>query len=638
MFGFTNEYLTKDGKPWFPVMGEFHYSRFSCGAWLDSLFKMKTGGVSIVSSYVFWIHHEEIEGKADFSGNKDIAAFVRACGEAGLYVFLRIGPWCHGEVRNGGFPDWLLKYDVRTNDAGYLEQAERFYALIFEQVKGLLHKDGGPIIGIQIENEYGHVGGLGGEEGELHMRNLLAIAKKTGFDVPYYTATGWGGAVTGGMLPVMGGYCEAPWDQRLTEIEPSGNYIFTHERYDKNIESGCELGEGLTFDMACFPYLAAELGGGLQVTKHRRPVATSRDIGAMSLVKIGSGANLLGYYMYHGGTNPKGALTSLQETRATSHWCDLPELSYDFQTAIGEYGQITDTYGEIKLLAYFLSDFGSDLAGMPAYIPEGNPLKPDNFTDLRWCVRHNGERGFVFVNNYQRRRVMAEHNDVSLEIRLNGNRAETTRINIKDGDYFFYPLNMPVCGGVIKWATATPFCMDGRTAVFYGEKDAVFITEGDPDYRLISRDEALNAYRCGGKLIFSEHPAVEKSGGACESIVSSDAGGCCELSKAGEGRYIVYIKYPEFFDDCYLRVDYAGESARAYVNGVFSADNYYTGLPWVISMKHVGFPGEITLEIETLHEGDAVFLEEWPVMKNGKTNRVDAVSMTREARVQIQSP
>lgn len=89
--------------------------------------------------------------------------------------------------------------------------------------------------------------------------------------------------MTGGLIPVMGGYCEAPWDQRLTEIEPSGNYIFTHERNNHNIGSDYGFGEGITFDISKFPYLTAELGGGLQVTHHRRPIAHFKDIGAMSV-------------------------------------------------------------------------------------------------------------------------------------------------------------------------------------------------------------------------------------------------------------------------------------------------------------------------------------------------------------------
>ena len=267
-YSFDSKSLFKDGKRWFPVMGEIHYSRYPEQYWKEAVLKMKEGGVDVISSYVIWIHHEEEENKWDWSGCRNLRKFVEVIKECGMSMLLRIGPWVHAEVRNGGFPDWLLKKcpDARTNSESYFAEVKKLYEETFEQVKGFMLKDGGPIIGVQIENEFGHCGGLWGEEGELHMKRLTQMAKDAGFDVPLYTATGWGGAVTGGLLPVMGGYCEAPWDPRVTEIEPSVNYVFTYERNDHGIGSDYGLGEGITFDMNKFPYLTAELGGGLQVT------------------------------------------------------------------------------------------------------------------------------------------------------------------------------------------------------------------------------------------------------------------------------------------------------------------------------------------------------------------------------------
>ena len=289
---YTPQFLTLDNTPWFPLMGEIHYSRVSNGRWEEELYKMKAGGIELVSAYTIWIHHEEVEGEWDFSGDRDLRKFLQTIKNCGLHCILRIGPWAHGEVRNGGFPDWLMQKEkegqlvTRTNDPKYLRYVREFYGKIAEQARGLLLSDDGPGAMIQIENEYGHVGGRTGEEGEAHMRMLRQVAKEVGLKVPIYTATGWGGAVTGGMLPVMGGYCEAPWDQRLTEIEPSGNYLFTEERNDHNLGSDHGIGVGITFDMEQVPYLTAELGGGLQVTKHRRPVVSGRDTEAMTFVKL----------------------------------------------------------------------------------------------------------------------------------------------------------------------------------------------------------------------------------------------------------------------------------------------------------------------------------------------------------------
>lgn len=539
-----------DGKRWFPMMGEMHFSRYPAKYWPEELAKMKAGGIDIVSLYVIWIHHEEIQGEFDFSGDRDLKRFLQAVKESGLKSILRIGPWAHGEARNGGFPDWLLEdakrngYETRTDATRYLEHVRRFYEKTYEESKGFFIKDGGPVIGVQIENEYGHCGGKTGEEGEQHMKTLLAMAREIGFDVPVYTATGWGGAVTGGLLPVMGGYCEAPWDQRLTEIEPSGNYIFTKERNDHNIGSDHGFGVGITFDMDSFPYLTAELGGGLQVTKHRRCIATGTDTEAMSMTKLGSGANLLGYYMYHGGTNPKGKLTSLQESRETGYPNDLPECSYDFNAPLREFGQMEDTYRRVRLLSAFIHDFGDDLTDMPYTEQPGNPLKPEDFESLRTAVRYKKDkdasgndipRGYLFVNNYQRRYEMASHRDVTLKaVASDGKEILATFAprDIENGDYFFYPFNMPVGEKALLTMDATPVCIlhdfddNGHDAyVFYTDTDREVSADirGDLDGNLIitiSKDEALHAVKSviGGKeiLIISEGEAVTDAAGHVE--------------------------------------------------------------------------------------------------------------------------
>ena len=108
-YTYNKLYLMRDGKPWFPVMGEMHYTRYRDDLWEESLRKIKAGGVTIVSTYQIWIHHEEEKGVFDFSGCRNLRKFVEMCGKVGLKVFLRLGPWVHGEVRNGGFPDWVIE-------------------------------------------------------------------------------------------------------------------------------------------------------------------------------------------------------------------------------------------------------------------------------------------------------------------------------------------------------------------------------------------------------------------------------------------------------------------------------------------------------------------------------------------------
>lgn len=686
-FGFNSKYMTKDNKPWFPIMGEIHYSRYPNDYWKESLYKMKAGGIQVVSAYNIWIHHEELEGEFDFLNDKNLRKFVLTCQECGLYLMLRIGPWSHGEVRNGGFPDWLLQKDFepRTNDQKYFDKVRIFYSELYKQVEGLFLKDGGPIMGVQIENEYGHCGGLDSEAGEEHMKTLHQMAKEIGFDVPIYTATGWGGAVTGGLLPVMGGYCEAPWDQRITDIEPSGNYIFTHERNDHNIGSDYGFGTGITFDIEKFPYLTAELGGGLQVTHHRRPVALSTDIGAMSMVKLGSGVNLLGYYMYHGGTNPDGKLTSLQESKATGYLNDLPELSYDFRAPIREYGQVSETYKEIKLLSMFAKDFGNELCEMPAYIKEDNPLTPTNLEDIRYAFRHNGKSGYVFVNNYQRRYIMKEHRDINLSIDINGEEINFPGLNIKDKDYFFYPFNMAIGNAVIKTCMATPLCIlknQLETFVFYSDKDPSYDIKGDikgNNIITISKEDAKNAWKVvldKEYIIISDSVVLQTDKGI--EIIGKDSAlikvypaftstpeGFVKLDNHNE--FVVYkkeiqqlnldisheligeltpsedhkvlgkdsykktyeidLKWPNVpINDYFLNIEYQGDSAKLYMDGKYIADNFYTGKDWMVGLKRFGFPKKLTVEIFSLKEDQEIFLEKWPIMKEGVACELTSVT------------
>ena len=505
-YTFDSKSLLKDGKRWFPVMGEIHFSRCPRQFWKESLMKMKAGGVDIVSTYVFWIHHEEIEGEYDWTGNRDLHAFIKAASECGVKILLRIGPWSHGEARNGGFPDWLLKkdFEVRTNDERYFDEVAKWYKAVYGEVSEFV---GSTIIGVQIENEFGHCGGLYDETGEEHMKRLTKMAKDTGFVVDLYTATGWGGACTGGLLPVMGGYCDAPWDQSTEEIEPSGNYVFTKERNDHNIGSDHGFGYGITFDISKFPYLTAELGGGLQPTAHRRTVATAKDIASVSLVKLGSGCNLLGYYMYHGGTNPDGKLTTLQETKATGYPNDLPVKNYDFRAPIREFGDVSDTYRELKLLSYFVHDYGEDLCSLDAVIPEENPLSPSDTEHLRYSYRSDGNRGYLFVNNYVRHQTLSAHKGVSLS---SPDKKTAIRVfDVENKDFFFVPFNMAYGKSIVKSACATPLCRlesaDGEKYVFYAregkESEGDYFdfasgeSEGKSNMLVLSRKDALNAWK-----------------------------------------------------------------------------------------------------------------------------------------------
>lgn len=223
----NNQSLVRNGQPWVPVAGEFHYSRYPAEQWLPELLKMKAAGVDVVSTYVIWIFHEEVQNQTLWSERYNVTRFVETAAEAGLSVIARIGPWVHAETRNGGIPDWVIEQSdkVRSNDPKYLAFVKTFWTDLAGRMTGSLFKNGGPIIGLQIENEYS---ATGSGQGAAHIATLKALAISLGFDLPLYTFTGWQNTQYPPyeFVPVFGGYQDQPWDTILTDEPPSETYSF----------------------------------------------------------------------------------------------------------------------------------------------------------------------------------------------------------------------------------------------------------------------------------------------------------------------------------------------------------------------------------------------------------------------------
>lgn len=688
-YTYNSRYLMENGVPVFPVMGEMHYSRYNEELWEESLRKIKAGGVTIVSAYVIWIHHEEEKGVFDFTGCRNLRKYVELCKKVGIKLFLRLGPWVHGECRNGGFPDWVVDLQkegvkLRSNDEVYMSYVRRYWTQIAEQVKGLMDKDGGPVVGIQLENEYGHVGGQSGEVGNAHIRALEALAKELGMVVPIYTATGWGGAVIGDALPVMGGYCDAPWDQSVKELSANTNFIISHVRNDALIACDHHVEGAITFDESKYPYLTAELGGGIQVTGHRRPVATGKDIGGMSTVKVASGAALLGYYMYHGGSNPKGKLSTLQESRATSYinYNDLPEINYDFNAPIRQYGTISDSYKELKLIAACLQDFGSDIVTLPAEIDPEN-VKPEDMSTLRKSCRHDDTHGYVFFNNYVRRRTMDAHTGVVFKGITAKGEVAFPAVDIASSTFGFFPYNMQLGDAVLETALATPYCklnVDGaETFVFYGDYEPQYSWKDGKaaDVLHLTREQALNAFKVtldkdylviNDNYVWVEDGKLVVTGGATTEMLTYPeltavpAG----FAKKGEqGRFTVYervltresatatfekvgedektatyevkISYGNKLDrscgqDALLWIDYVGYGMDVYCGEEKINDHFYTGQLVPISLGYFGFPEKLTVKVNELKEDMWVYLEQWPELTDGRVCKLNGVNVTEEYR------
>ncbi|MBR0273085.1 MAG: beta-galactosidase [Bacteroidaceae bacterium] len=440
------------------VMGEVHYSRIPANEWRQEVQKMKAGGITMIACYVFWNHIEELENQFDWSGQRNLRAFLEICKEEGLPVVLRMGPFCHGEVRNGGIPDWVVTSGckLRSEDERFLAYAQRLYRQIFTQVQGLQWKDGGPVVAAQFDNEYGGHGS--------YLLALKRIALAIGFDLPFYTRTGWPELASpvpfGEMIPLYGDYADGFWDRSIRE--GAGSY-WKAFHFSASPTSGAIGSEQLDYSASSqpstlnpqlsYPYFTCELGGGMMQSYHRRIYTYPADAYAMAVVKLGSGSNLLGYYMYHGGTNPysKVAGTYLNETQRclATNYNDLPVLSYDFQAPLGEFGQVNPHYFLLRKLHLFMQDYGTLLAPMEAVFPvEAAPKKGDD-SHLRWSYRKaDGPAAFVFVNNYERFANLTPKANVQFEV--SGVTFPSKPITIPAATACIFPVNVDG----IRYATA----------------------------------------------------------------------------------------------------------------------------------------------------------------------------------------
>lgn len=446
-------YMTEAGKPVIPVMGEFHYSRYDCRFWKDALLKMKASGVTVVSTYVLWILHEEIEGKQSWTGNCNLRRFVELCGELGLKVHLRIGPYSNAEIRNGGLPDWLVKNPnvrCRTNDPLYLAYAQRWYEAIFSQVGDLLWKDQGPIMAVQLENEYVTKGLV-----VAHLTKLKEMALNIGYDVPLYSITHWMSADNPkeGFVSYAGYYIETPWAANgREELPPSSFEFFSYKRISDNIGTDLIKPQGdvvsLNSGSNDSPYFTCEVGVGTTSFYYRRAVVPEEMAGENINLRLGCGVNLMGYYMYTGGSNPVGECTTLQSSG--------PCISYDYQAPVREFGTLGVVMKETKKLNYFMNDFGSTLAPAISYLPKSN----NDTSNLQWAVRTDGKSGYLFCSNYLYKNDRKDYKDVQFHIRLKGQelRIPRQKVTVENRAYFLWPFNQDLDGVKLTYSTTQPIC------------------------------------------------------------------------------------------------------------------------------------------------------------------------------------
>ena len=402
------------------------------------------------------------------------------------------------------------------------------------------------------------------------------------------------------MLPLYGDYADGFWDKEVTEGCGSYYKAFNFKAFRSSTAIGTDLlgkqeAKTSANDVA-YPYFTCELGGGMATAYHRRPYVYPEDAYSMALVKLGSGSNLLGYYMYHGGTNPEGVLHTLNEVQTSPGTAnnDLPQVTYDFQAPLGEFGQTYPQYYMLRPLHLFMQDFGETLAPMEASFPAPQDLKRGEDNALRWAIRCQGDSGFVFINNYERFCTLTTKKNVQLS--LSG--MNLPRLTIPSGTMAVLPVNI----ADIRYATAQLVARrDGKLYMMQipGIPTTIAMQNGKtlknvkakgtakPVYDniyLLNREQAERLFlgnveeqRVGDVVQF----AKVKEAGTLRTVKKGKAK-VAEAPSEQDWQQAAVYKIQLTSDllpltSALLSITYRGDCARLYADGKLVADNFYYG-------------------------------------------------------------
>lgn len=342
-----------NGEPFQIRCGELHYPRIPRPYWRHRIRMARAMGLNAVCAYLFWNFHEQVEGKFDFSGDRDAAEFVRTCQEEGMRVLLRPGPYSCAEWDFGGLPWWLLKdpeMRVRCSYPPFVRAAERYLMRVGKELAPLQVTRGGPILMVQVENEYGAFG-----NDRAYMNGLARTLRKAGFDVPLFRCD-WAnpqqlvpGAVDGDVTTVAN-----------FGSDPQGNIAALHAAYPRAPRMCGEFWMGW-FDQWGFPRQGKDRADGK---------AHAEDLGWMLANDVS-----FSLYMFHGGTNFGFSSGANLYDRY-----DPYVTSYDYWAPLTEQGRPREKFHA------FRKTIAEATGVVPTQVPEVLPVAPITKFELKACA------------------------------------------------------------------------------------------------------------------------------------------------------------------------------------------------------------------------------------------------------------
>ena len=395
----------KDGKPIKIISGAVHYFRNMPDTWTDIFRKMKAMGLNCVETYCAWNMHEKQPGVYDFTGNLDIAEFIRTAGKEGLMAIVRPGPYICAEWEFGGLPWWIQTDDemeIRCSNKAYIEKFDRYLDRLFDEVRPLLCTNGGNIIMMQLENEYGYYG-----DDRDYLTYLRDGYIKRGIDVPLFTSDGTS------MDNLLDGSVEG---------------CFSTLNFGSRVEENFRAHDELCPDA---PKMCMEMWNGWFDAwgdeKHHTTDAKVYAGIVDDMLKKGS----VNMYMFIGGTN-------FGFTSGANHYETFaPDVtSYDYDALLTECGDVTEKYYAVrdvikKYVDYELPEVPKNrekkaygkvkLTETASLFDNLDNLSSPVYSDVPQCMEKYGY-GYGFT--CYRTRLGRDYNDVTLSFESLGDRAQ----------------------------------------------------------------------------------------------------------------------------------------------------------------------------------------------------------------------
>lgn len=313
-FEIGKDCFTLNGEKIQLVSGAMHYFRIVPEYWKDRLQKLKELGCNCVETYLAWNLHEKQEGNFVCDGWLDFGKYLQEAQEQGLYAIVRPGPFICSECDFGGLPWWLLRYDgieLRTYNHIYLEKVEKYIDEVCEILRPHLITNGGNVVLVQIENEFGSYG-----NDQRYLKTLQSFYEKNGIDVPFITSDGDTDAMlTNGTIPGVLAAVNYRWDS-ISALRFLKKY-----RPDQ-------------------PGAVMELWNGTALHCGKKIVPRDLEEVEYSVRTALENASLVNLYMFHGGTNFGFFNGSLYSDGKFT----VQATSYDVQAPLNEYGKKTEKY------------------------------------------------------------------------------------------------------------------------------------------------------------------------------------------------------------------------------------------------------------------------------------------------------